>query len=263
MPGPFPGMDPYLEDPRIWESVHHTFIVYAAAALNAVLPPDYIAVVEEWLYVLPPQRPIKPDVTVGEAVALPSSGVAILERPAIASDAPWIVEATEDRSRILYVNIVRVADESHIVTTLELLSHANKTPGKDQDAYRRKQRAIYESYTHLIEIDLLRAGTPTALVPLELLGAEHYDYLACLHRTQTGARFELWPVTISQRLPRIAVPLDEEVPDATLDLQAVLDRTYDEGAFARKIDYTREPVPPLTENEAAWADSLLREKGLR
>lgn len=215
MPGPFPGMDPYLEDLRIWESVHHTFIVYAAAALNAVLPQDYIA------------------------------------------------ETRKDRSRILYVNIVRVADESHVVTTLELLSHANKTPGEDHDAYRRKQRAIYESYTHLLEIDLLRAGTHTALVPLERLGEARYDYLTCLHRAQTGPRFELWPVTLSQRLPRIAVPLDDSVPDVTLDLQAILDRTYDEGAFTRMIDYTQGPVPPLTTEEAVWADTFLRKKGLR
>jgi hypothetical protein len=30
MPMIFPGMDPYLEDPRIWPGVHSPFIVYLA-----------------------------------------------------------------------------------------------------------------------------------------------------------------------------------------------------------------------------------------
>jgi hypothetical protein len=265
MPGPFPGMDPYLEASGVWESVHHTFIVYAAAALNLVLPPQYVAIVEEWLIVLPPRRRIQPDVALSEAPAAPSlSGVAVVERPMLASDAPVIVEALrEDAPHQLYVNIVRVKDESEIITTLELLSHANKSPGKDRQAYRRKQAAVYASATHLIEIDLLRLGAHTVAVPLERLDAARYDYLACLHRGNTGPRFELWPVTVQQRLPRIRVPLEEEVPDAVLDLQAVLDRSYDEGAYARQIDYTGGAVPPLAAEDLRWADALLREKGLR
>ena len=30
MPSPFPGMDPYLEDPRTWLSFHNPFIVAIA-----------------------------------------------------------------------------------------------------------------------------------------------------------------------------------------------------------------------------------------
>jgi hypothetical protein len=48
-----------------------------------------------------------------------------------------------------------------------------------------------------------------------------------------------------------------------LDLQAVFDRCYEEGAYARRLDYRREPVPPLSYNEVTWADTLLRQRGLR
>ena len=41
------------------------------------------------------------------------------------------------------------------------------------------------------------------------------------------------------------------------------DRAYDEGAYLRQIDYSHEPAPRLKENDAAWADALLRAKGLR
>jgi hypothetical protein len=51
--------------------------------------------------------------------------------------------------------------------------------------------------------------------------------------------------------------------DIVLDLQTVLDQTYDRGNYARKTDYRQEPEPPLRPEDAAWADTLLREKGLR
>jgi hypothetical protein len=258
-------MDPYLENPRIWESVHNAAIVYMAAALNASLPQEYIAVVEQWLYVVPTERRIQPDLTIGDTGPLPrlGGGVAVIERPISTSDAPWIVEVPEDRTRQLYVNILRTDDHSQVVATLKLLSYTNKTPGRDRDAYRRKQQAVYASATHLIEIDLLRAGAHSAAVPLERLGDAPYDYLVCLHRGQTGPRFEIWPVTIQQRLPIIAVPLDAGVAEVTLNLQAVFNRCYEEGAYARLVNYSQEPVPPLEGEAAAWADALLRERGLR
>jgi hypothetical protein len=108
---PFPGIDPYLEDPGIWQSVHATLIINMVAALNRVLPLPYVAVAEEWLRVLPNRQRIRPDVT--------------------------------------------------------------------------------------------------------------------------------------------------------LDLQAVLMRSYDDGAYSRRIDYRLEPVPPLAPADAVWANSLLTEHGLR
>jgi hypothetical protein len=71
------------------------------------------------------------------------------------------------------------------------------------------------------------------------------------------------PVTVRQRLPRIRVPLAAEDPDLTLDLQPILDRCYDAGPYVRRIDYRRDPPVPLSASDAAWADTLLRERGLR
>jgi hypothetical protein len=78
-----------------------------------------------------------------------------------------------------------------------------------------------------------------------------------------GERYEVWGIPLRQRLPRIRVPLLGNDPDVVLDLQAVFDRCYDEGAYTRRLDYHREPVPPLAHNEVAWADTLLRQRGLR
>jgi hypothetical protein len=43
----------------------------------------------------------------------------------------------------------------------------------------------------------------------------------------------------------------------------VLDTAYDRAGYDLSVDYTREPVPPLTGEWAAWSDRLLRAKGLR
>lgn len=43
MPGPFPGMDAYLESPANWRNFHASYIVKLADALNATLPDDYVA----------------------------------------------------------------------------------------------------------------------------------------------------------------------------------------------------------------------------
>src|SRR5207248_3904973 len=51
MPSPFPGMDPYLEDPGLWPDVHHGLISQMQAVLNAQLRPKYVVRVEERVYV--------------------------------------------------------------------------------------------------------------------------------------------------------------------------------------------------------------------
>jgi hypothetical protein len=45
MRSPFPGMDPFLE--QHWRDVHHNLITFAQGELNAHLPEDLIARVEE------------------------------------------------------------------------------------------------------------------------------------------------------------------------------------------------------------------------
>jgi len=43
MPSPFPGMDPYLENPIHWRGVHTTLIVAIQKLLVPVLRPRYTA----------------------------------------------------------------------------------------------------------------------------------------------------------------------------------------------------------------------------
>lgn len=67
---------------------------------------------------------------------------------------------------------------------------------------------------------------------------------------------------LRERLPAIRIPLRPTDPDVPLDLQALIDRCYENGRYD-DLDYTREPDPPLDPPDAEWAEALLRGKGLR
>ncbi|MCY2993603.1 MAG: DUF4058 family protein [Planctomycetota bacterium] len=68
MPSPFPGMDPYLEDPAGWPNFHSDLIAEIKTELNRQLRPKYYARSEERVYVSdqddPGRRVIIPDVRV-------------------------------------------------------------------------------------------------------------------------------------------------------------------------------------------------------
>ena len=96
-----------------------------------------------------------------------------------------------------------------------------------------------------------------------LLEQGTWDYLVSLHRGGQRYRYEVWAVTLRQRLPRIRVPLAEDTPDVVLDLQTIFDRCYDAAAYARRLDYHRDPPLSLSQDNAVWIATLLLERGLR
>ena len=102
---------------------------------------------------------------------------------------------------------------------------------------------------------------PRESVILEAGGT--WNYLISVHRAEGGGKYDFWPVSVRSRLPRIGIPLTKGYPDVVLDLQICLDLAYEDGAFERRIDYRAEPLPPLSPEDAAWADALLKSKGLR
>lgn len=261
MPSPFPGMDPYLEDPVRWPNVHHKLISQFSDALNASLPPQYVAVVQERLLVEASGRGIYPDVGV---IPTTQPGGAT-ESGVMLADPAWEVDIQSAQTKQGYIEIVHAGDQTRVITTIELLSPGNKVGVKEGQAeYLKKQKEVLESNTHLLEIDLLRGGKHTVSAPLtELLRFGSWDYLASLSRADRRGHWTVWAVTLRQRLPRILVPLEAGASDVVLDLQAALDRVYDLGRFRSLIDYSRDPWPPLEEKDAAWADALLREKRAR
>jgi Protein of unknown function (DUF4058) len=50
MSSPFPGMNPYLENPELWSGVHSRLIISLADILSPQLHPKYFVAVEERIY---------------------------------------------------------------------------------------------------------------------------------------------------------------------------------------------------------------------
>jgi hypothetical protein len=61
MPSPFPGMDPYLENPALWKGVHDSLVYRMLEDLQPQLQPNYLAVYEGRLSLLPLDQPRGPD----------------------------------------------------------------------------------------------------------------------------------------------------------------------------------------------------------
>ena len=124
--------------------------------------------------------------------------------------------------------------------------------------YIQKQDEILSSPVHLVEIDLLRRGQWTVAIPEALARfGRQFDYIVSVSRAGERGFFEFYPIRLQDRLPRIAIPLAGDDPDAVADLQALLDRVYDRGRHRDLVDYACDPVPPLAPEQAAWARDLL------
>ena len=67
---------------------------------------------------------------------------------------------------------------------------------------------------------------------------------------------------LSDRLPTFCVPLDPGLEPVPVELQPLVDRCYDNRKYARQVRYDRPPDPPLTPEQRAWAEGVLRAKGL-
>jgi hypothetical protein len=114
-----------------------------------------------------------------------------------------------------------------------------------------------------VEIDLTRTGRRVLACPPGRIPPSHRTtYGICVRRGWTVGQFEIYRAPLAERLPAIGIPLRSTDPDAPLDLQALVDLCYRNGRYDN-LDYKAEPAPPLDPADAAWADELLRGKGLR
>jgi hypothetical protein len=261
MPSPFPGMDPYLEEPTLWPGVHQRLITYIADALQPKVRPRYHARIGERLYVVQPPHPMYPDVVLvrrPRAVREPGPAVApVADVATVEADAPIVLAIPPVEHREPFVEIVHTAG-GEVITVIEVLSPANKTPGEGHRLYRRKQQEILDSPAHLVEIDFLSEGLHTVAISEEALASlKERRYLVSVNRAPERYQFELYPVPLQRRLPRIRVPLREPDPDVVLDLQAVFTRCYDNGGYEDFMDYHRPPPVSLSSEETAWLESLL------
>lgn len=273
---PFPGMDPYLEAPDIWPDIHEAFAATIRGQLNERLPEPYYCRVQvraEAGLVLEAGslHHLVPDVTVMQRREGRSEerDHAVLTVPRMEVTPGVELRLHTDPVRHPFLETRDAARGYKIVTVIEIVSPSNKRPGPDRRAYEAKQHEILESDVSLIEIDLLRGGRRLLPYP-ELDEAAHAlrcDYLVILNRAArragTWMDYTLYPVDVREMLPCIPVPLTGEDPDVPLDVQVAAHDAYRSGPYLRAVDYTPPPQPPLSAEDEAWADALLRAARLR
>ena len=164
---PFPGMNPYMEDPELWHGVHTRIIAGLDRLLSSQLRPEYIVRIEDRVYVSEEpdgggQSQFRmPDVMVLDDGAVAAASVAVAEAP-LSKDAIPVQLPYEDVQRQRYLEILRVSNRE-VVAVIELLSPGNKT-GAGRQAYIAKRTQVFHSMSHLVEIDLLRAGRPMPVI---------------------------------------------------------------------------------------------------
>ena len=269
MNSPFPGMDPYLEDPAVWEEFHHVFVTECMYFLSERLPEGYVAKIGERVELIglndEAARQYVPDTAVAlgrgrqqelrtttEPAAEPAATTATLVADPITIPAVHSVDVREG-----YVEILRMPGHD-LVTSIELLSPWNKY-GEGIGEYRHKRRAVVAGAPRGGDRppaagDDDRTRPPVAgggLPRLRVPGRPP----ARRRRLRLGAH---------DALPPIRVPLRGPDPDVALELAAVVRAVYDKARYRRKLTYAGPPpAPRLSPADAAWADHLLKAAGRR
>jgi hypothetical protein len=271
-------MNPYLEEPAIWPGVHVNLAVAIQEALVPQLPAHYYVTVELRVYEAP-QGEVGPlvgigDVTVGAErrrpnPTNPTNGAARYGEREAAANRTGVGVLTVEVPRSVEVREhyleVRRAGTHEVITVVEILSPTNKRPGKGRQIYEQKRTETVSALTNLVEIDLLRSGEPLPVLHhgLPLERAEAGDFRVLVSRGYRRHQAELYVWGLRAPLPVVPVPLRHDEPEPTVDLQALLHTVYDRGGYSRIVDYRGEPVPPLSADDAAWADGVLRSRGIR
>jgi len=250
MRSPFPGMDPYLEDPALWSDFHSTFINYWREAIADLLPDHYEARIGDRVSLTEgfdgPGKRIIPDVSIHRGGAVPA------DRPAPAGGGVGVLEPVTipllilDPAHEAYIEILGRPGRS-LVAVLELLSPSNRV-GAGRESYLAKRNAVIAQDVHLLELDLLLGGQRIPLAGSVPAG----DYYAFLSRSDRFPNCEVYAWSIRRPLPTLPIPLVAPDPDLRVDLGAVFATAYERGRYARSLTYGAPPPVPVPGEDQDW-----------
>jgi hypothetical protein len=260
MKNPFPGMNPWLE--LNWRETHARLVVYAGDQLQPKLPAGLRARVEEDVTLDAdvddnPGR-LRPDVHVTEEWDGGTGSTAIAVADNRAAAGVIVMEEPFTQRRIEIID-----RKGLVITAIEFLSPSNKEAGEGFRCYYDKQRTYMAGRVNLVEVDLLRAGSfALAFTRNNFTPKGRADYLACVFRARAPARRHVFAMSLREPLPVLPVPLRPADQEITLELQPLIDACCERGAYGPS-DYAPALQPPLSPEDAAWAEALLHAHGLR
>jgi len=227
MASPFPGMDPYLETDELWPLFHRQFVNGVYQMLLPGLVDRYKARLHQRHYV---------------------------------AEQALFTSVVREEHHEDYIEI-RQRHEGRLVTLIEVVSPCNKTVAAGRHAYLNKRRDGKNAGANLVEIDLVLQGQPTLEYSRD--GLPDWDYAVTVTRASQPERFEIYTATLQKRLPRFRLPLAADDRDTVFDLHTAFTRCYDQGDFASRIDYQRDPAVSLSDEDRRWLGELLKQQKLR
>jgi hypothetical protein len=194
-------MDPFLEEPSGWTSVHHRLISVISDTLTEQVAPHFSVSIEERVYISDDDDPdvrrqLAPDIFLVQRPSASSTSPA----DTATATPPTIIERlvpleVHDRFLTIYDRRSR-----ELVTTIEVLSPWNKARGtRGRREFLAKREVVFSTRTHWIEIDLLRAGER----PEEVEGQS--DYYALLRRGDGSGKLAVWYVDLRDPLEAAAL----------------------------------------------------------
>ncbi len=227
MPSPFCGMDPYLEEEKLWPSFQHHLVMCLYQILLPGLVDRYRARVGQRNYV---------------------------------TEQALFTSVIREQHQEEFLE-VRQRTDGKLVTLVEVVSPTNKLAPQGRQVYLAKREEAKGQGANLVEIDLVLQGQPTLEYSRD--GLPEWDYAVTVTRATQPERYEIYSATLQKRLPRFRLPLAADDRDTVLDLQASFSRCYDQGGFASKVDYRRDPQVPLEDEDRKWLQELLKQQKLR
>jgi hypothetical protein len=252
-------MDPYLEHPDLWPGVHNALIAAMQRALAPAVRPGYVVRLEERTYLNEPDDLVfigRPDVGVHR------HRDADPEAPASSTPDPVAVSVrvpVPDHVRETWLE-VRSAASGEVVTVVELLSPSNKRRGsRGRRRYEAKRMAVLGTRTHLVEIDLIRDGEPMAFHGTD----RRSDYRLLISRGDRRPNAQAWLFSVREPIPTFRLPLRRGDAEPEVDVGALLRELYETLGYDASVDYRADAVPPLADDDRAWADAVPRAAGRR
>lgn len=227
MPSPFPGMDPYLEDEKLWPTFHHHLVTCLYQVLLPGLVDRYRARVCQRHYT---------------------------------TEQALFTSIVREEHHEEYIEI-RQRSDGRLVTLADVVSPTNRTTEGGRRAYLAKRQESRAAGASLVEIDLVLQGTP--MLDYSRDGLPDWDYAVTVTRSTQPDRFEIYTSTLQKRLPRFRLPLAVDDRDTVVDLHTSFARSYEQGGFAAQIDYKQDPSVPLKPEAKQWLADYLKGQKLR
>lgn len=252
---PFPGMNPWLEDPKLWRDVHNRLINALADELANQLVPRYFIGVDTHAYIS--RFPDQPIITRYPDIAILGVQKNLDPQTGIAGAFPGYLEIdlpTRETLEEAYIEI-RLVPDGEVVTVIELLSHANKQAGPDRESYIEKRNAYLEADLNFVEIDLLRAHAPMP----HTNHTDRGDYRIFIRRKNRPYKAWLSSFKMRQPIPLIPIPLQPGDDEPIIDLGALLRSIYERVRYDLVIDYSKRPTPALDAAALSWAQERVKQ----